>query len=149
MSAVEIQPRLPLTKDPTAAERQRRRREKQRHRDSPPVTVSRTVTASVTPSVTERDSESVTEEPVTPVTVTEEPVTEHHGDHVTDDGAMILCARQTEVTAGFNAAGDLILTQINWPDDDSIIIVRAENIADFIDKLTDVLGIPSSLGGPR
>jgi hypothetical protein len=127
MSAVEIQPRLPLTKDPTAAERQRRRREKQRHRDSPPVTDRDTVTASVTPSVTERDSESVTET-------------------VTDDGAAVLCSNQPEVTAGFNGDGDLVLQQRNWPDDDSTIVVRAENISSFIDRLTDVLGIPSSRG---
>jgi hypothetical protein len=131
MSVADIQPDLPLTKDPTAAERQRRRREKQRHRDSPPVTDRDTVTA-------KRDARD-TKESVTPVTVTEEPVTDRDG------AMMILCPRQSEIVAGFNESGDLIITQSNWPDDDSTIVVRAENISDFIDRMTDVLGIPSSM----
>jgi hypothetical protein len=135
MSAIDIQPDLPLTKDPTAAERQRRRREKQRQHNS--VTGRDTKRDTVTANLTERDTRD-TEEPVTPVTVTEEPVTER-------DGAMILCPGQLEVTAGFNESGDLIITQTNWLDDDSVIVIRAGNLWNFIDQLTDVCGVPTSM----
>jgi hypothetical protein len=60
-----------------------------------------------------------------------------------DEGVTLLCPAQWEVTIHFNEEGDAVLRQTNWPEDDDTIIVRRDNIAVFIDKLTDALGIPS------
>jgi hypothetical protein len=60
-----------------------------------------------------------------------------------DEGVTMLCPAQWETTIHFNEAGDAVLCQKNWPDDDATIIIRRDNIPDFIDRLTDALGIPS------
>jgi len=63
------------------------------------------------------------------------------------DGAAVLCPGQAEVCAGFDADGNLILRQHDdYPDDDSVIIVRAENVMSFIGRLTDICGIPTLRG---
>jgi hypothetical protein len=61
---------------------------------------------------------------------------------------VVLCARQHEITVHFNEAGDLVLIQSAWLDDDVAIVISRANIPDFIDRLTDALGIPS-IGGSR
>jgi hypothetical protein len=97
----------PAAKDPTAAERQRRyRQRKSTDRDC------------------DRDDRNAS-----PVTVT------------TD--VTVLCAEQSKITIEFDEEGNAILRQMEWPDDDEVILIRRENIPDFIDKLTDALGIPS------
>jgi hypothetical protein len=111
MSDTATEPGLNLpavTKDPTAAERQRRYRQRK--------------------SGADRD-ESVTERNASPVTVT------------TD--ITVLCAEQSKITIEFNEGGDAVLRQSNWPEDDDTIIVRRDNIPEFIDRLTDALGIPA------
>jgi hypothetical protein len=98
-----------VTKDPTAALRQRRYRQRKsvnnRHcdrddRNAPPVTVS-------------------------------------------SDGVTVLCAEQSKITIEFDEHGNALLRQSEWPDDDDVILIRRDNIPDFIDRLTDALGIPS------
>ena len=68
--------------------------------------------ASVTHTVTDRDAETVT-----------------------------LLRRQLEIRIDYNAAGDLLLIQESWPDDDAVIIVVRENVHTFIDRLCDAVGI--------
>jgi hypothetical protein len=53
----------------------------------------------------------------------------------------MLVQSQSAVLASLNNAGDLILTQWNWPDEDAAIIIADDNIAEFIDRLIDVLAI--------
>jgi len=55
----------------------------------------------------------------------------------------LLCAEQSRITIEFDEEGNAILRQREWPDNDDIILIRRENIPDFIDRLTDALGIPS------
>jgi hypothetical protein len=62
---------------------------------------------------------------------------------VTRDDATLLCAPQAQIDIGFNDRGDALITQKSWPDDDATIVVARENIGEFIDRLTDALGIPS------
>jgi len=65
---------------------------------------------------------------------------------------QMLIESQSAVLASLNNAGDLVLTQWNWPDEDAAIIITHDNIDKFIDRLTDVLGIPSigkQQGQPR
>jgi len=61
----------------------------------------------------------------------------------TSDGVMVLCPQQSKITIEFDEHGNAILRQSEWPDDDDVILIQRDNIPDFIDKLTDALGIPS------
>lgn len=57
------------------------------------------------------------------------------------DGETI--AAQHETAIYWNPKGDLVIRQRSWHDDDSLIFISKENVDDFLDKLTDVCGIPS------
>jgi len=59
------------------------------------------------------------------------------------DGVMVLCPAQSKITIEFDEDGNAVLRQSEWPDDDDVILIRRDNIPDFIDRLTDALGIPS------
>ena len=50
---------------------------------------------------------------------------------------------QPETAVYFNPYGALVIRQLGWPDDDSIVVISTECIDRFIDKLTDIVGIPS------
>jgi hypothetical protein len=58
------------------------------------------------------------------------------------DGGIVLCASQDKIEITFDDDGDAVITQTRWPDEDHTIIISGDNIATFIDKLTDALGIP-------
>jgi hypothetical protein len=64
-----------------------------------------------------------------------------------DGGPTLLCASQDKITITFDDEGNAAITQTRWPDEDQTIIVSRDNIENFIDRLTDALGIPS-IGGP-
>jgi hypothetical protein len=66
---------------------------------------------------------------------------------VTRDGATVLCASQDRIDIAFSDEGDAIITQSRWPDEDQTILISRVNIPEFIDRLTDALGIPA-FGGP-
>jgi len=55
----------------------------------------------------------------------------------------VLCAEQSKITVEFDEHGNALLRQSEWPEDDDVILIRRDNIPDFIDRLTDALGIPS------
>jgi hypothetical protein len=59
----------------------------------------------------------------------------------------LLCASQDKIEFSLNDDGDAIITQSRWPDEDQIILISRANIPEFIDRLTDALGIPA-FGGP-
>ncbi len=59
------------------------------------------------------------------------------------DGVMVLCPAQSKITIEFDEHGNALLRQREWPDDDDVIMIQRDNIPDFIDRLTDALGIPS------
>src|SRR5262245_39251216 len=58
--------------------------------------------------------------------------------------ASRILGRQLEIRFDYNEAGDLLLIQESWPDDDAVIIVVRENIMIFIDRLCDLAGIGSA-----
>ena len=59
-----------------------------------------------------------------------------------DDESVVL--REQPMTAAyFNKNGELVIRQARWPDDDVFIYIAQNNLADFIDKLTDSIGVPS------
>ncbi|MGY4160199.1 MULTISPECIES: hypothetical protein [unclassified Bradyrhizobium] len=62
------------------------------------------------------------------------------------DGAMVL-REQLATAIYFNDSGDLVIRQRQWPGEDNLIFVAPNCQQEFIDKLTDALGIPS-FGGP-
>ncbi len=66
---------------------------------------------------------------------------------VTGGDVTVLCASQDKIEITFDDDGDAIIAQTRWPDEDQAIIISRDNIARFIDNLTDALGI-GSIGGP-
>ena len=55
----------------------------------------------------------------------------------------VALAEQRQTAVYWNTDGDLVIRQRYWPDDDALIIA-ADSVDRFIDKLTDVMGIPSA-----
>jgi hypothetical protein len=58
---------------------------------------------------------------------------------------------QDAIAVYSNDSGDLVIRQkADWPhsEDDTIIVIAAQNVMTFIDRLCDEAGIPS-LGGPE
>jgi hypothetical protein len=52
-------------------------------------------------------------------------------------------AEQHETAIYWNPKGDLVIRQRSWLDDDSLIFISRTNVDEFLDKLCDVVGIPS------
>ena len=71
-----------------------------------------------------------------------EPAAEGDFNWSADDSSIIL-REQPATAVYFNREGSLVIRQHRWPDDDTIIIIAASSIADFLDKLTDICGVPS------
>jgi hypothetical protein len=61
-----------------------------------------------------------------------------------DDPDPHTLAGQQQIEMYFNKEGGLVLKQHNWPDEDSFVIVAEPYINLFLDKLTDVCGVPST-----
>ena len=59
------------------------------------------------------------------------------------DAESLIVPEQNATACYFNKAGELVIRQKRWPGDDSVIFVAPGCIADFIDKLTDICGVPS------
>jgi hypothetical protein len=59
------------------------------------------------------------------------------------NGDDVILAEQQAVAVYWNPRGDLVIRQQAWMDDDSIVLIAKNNVAEFIDKLCDVAGIPS------
>ena len=57
------------------------------------------------------------------------------------DGVVL--AEQAETAVYWNPKGDLVIRQRNWHDDDSLIFISKNSVDEFVDKLCDVVGIPS------
>jgi hypothetical protein len=58
----------------------------------------------------------------------------------------VVCEQQDAVAIYFNSTGALVIRQqADWPhqEDDSIIIIAEHNIDHFLDRLTDICGMPS------
>jgi hypothetical protein len=60
-----------------------------------------------------------------------------------DNADAIVLPEQSSTAIYFNNAGGLVIRQQRWPDDDSYIVISKTNISEFLDKLTDICGIPS------
>lgn len=65
-----------------------------------------------------------------------------------DDGDSIVLTEQYATAIYFNPAGELVIRQRRWPDEDQFIFINRGFTDTFIDRLTDALGIPS-FGGPE
>jgi hypothetical protein len=58
-----------------------------------------------------------------------------------DDPNPHLLPGQPETAIYLNEGGDLVITQKNWPEEDSIIIISAPYRGIFLDKICDVVGV--------
>jgi len=64
------------------------------------------------------------------------------------DTESVILPEQPATAVYFNPRGELIIRQKRWPDDDSFIYIAPDFVSEFIDKLCDIIGIPS-VGGPQ
>ena len=71
-----------------------------------------------------------------------EPAAEGDFNWSADDSSIIL-REQPETAVYFNREGSLVIRQHRWPDDDMVIFISASNIDTFLDKITDICGVPS------
>jgi hypothetical protein len=60
-----------------------------------------------------------------------------------NDTESVVLHEQPRTAVYWNTDGQLIIRQYNWPDDDSVILIASNSIDEFIDKLTDLCGVPS------
>jgi hypothetical protein len=65
-----------------------------------------------------------------------------------DDTEGVILPEQPATACYWNRRGELVIRQKGWPDDDSFIYIAPDFISEFVDKLTDIVGIPS-VGGPK
>jgi hypothetical protein len=67
-----------------------------------------------------------------------------------NDTERVVLTEQRETAVYWNPMGDLVIRQRGcWPhDDDTVVITAATGTGTFIDKLCDIVGIPS-VGKPR
>lgn len=61
----------------------------------------------------------------------------------TGDGWQVLVPEQCEIAMKINGNGSATIRQRYWPDSDPEIYIERENISEFVDRLCDVIGIPS------
>jgi hypothetical protein len=66
-------------------------------------------------------------------------------DWVNDDS--IILREQPSTAVYFNKEGTLVIRQRRWPDEDTFVYIAETSIGEFLDKITDVCGVPS-FGGP-
>jgi hypothetical protein len=60
-----------------------------------------------------------------------------------NDTESVVLHEQPATACYFNEDGGLVIRQRRWPDDDSWVVIAADQIDTFVDKLTDIIGIPS------
>jgi hypothetical protein len=65
-----------------------------------------------------------------------------------NDTESVILPEQPATACYWNPKGELVIRQKGWPDDDSFIYIAPNLVSEFIDKLTDLIGIPS-VGGPE
>jgi hypothetical protein len=58
----------------------------------------------------------------------------------------VLLEAQGKITICWNADGDMVLRQSDWPNEDAVIVIARDYLWMFIDRLTDQMGIPSTKG---
>jgi hypothetical protein len=68
---------------------------------------------------------------------------------VHSETATVVLQEQPQTAVYFNSTGGLVIRQrAAWDqEDDTFVLIAPQSIAEFIDKLTDVAGVPS-VGGP-
>ena len=72
---------------------------------------------------------------------------EPSGDFDWNDTDRVVLTEQRETAIYWNTNGDLVIRQARWPDDDVWVIITEGSVDRFLDKLTDICGIPS-MGKP-
>ena len=79
---------------------------------------------------------------------TQAAISEAEDEDPFSDAESLAAPEQAATVVYNNKAGELVIAQRRWPDDDVFIFIAPANIAGFLDKLCDVAGVPS-YGGPK
>jgi hypothetical protein len=64
-----------------------------------------------------------------------------------NDPECVVLVEQRRTAVYWNPKGELVIRQQCWPDEDALIFISPDSVDEFIDKLTDKIGIPS-IGKP-
>jgi hypothetical protein len=65
------------------------------------------------------------------------------GEFDWSDTECVVLPEQPETAVYWNPRGELAIRQRRWPDDDSIIYITRANIDTFLDRLTEICGVPT------
>ena len=68
-------------------------------------------------------------------------------DWYNDD--VIAVREQRAIAVYFNPAGNIVIRQQAWPDEDPFVVISLDNLMQVIDRLCDIAGIPAAGGGDR
>jgi hypothetical protein len=71
------------------------------------------------------------------------PAVSSDSDFDWDAADIVVLHKQPQTALYFNPNGALVIRQQNWPEDDVFVFIAREYLDSFVDKLTDMLGIPS------
>jgi hypothetical protein len=55
----------------------------------------------------------------------------------------VVLEQQPRTAVYWNPVGQLVIRQYDWPDEDSCIVISKTSLDEFLDKLTEICGIPS------
>jgi hypothetical protein len=90
--------------------------------------------------VESRENGEAPQEP--PKTASDAPA-DHSGeiDWICDESVIL--KEQYSTAVYFNREGELVIVQRRWFDEDQTIFIAAEHVELFLDKLTDICGVPS------
>jgi hypothetical protein len=72
------------------------------------------------------------------------PVVDNDHDFDWNDTNTVVLREQPETAIYYNPSGDLVIRQRRWPDDDMFVVISEHSLMAFIDRLTDMAGIPSA-----
>jgi hypothetical protein len=75
---------------------------------------------------------------------TEISVSESEEDFDWSQDDSIILPEQPATACYFNKREELVIRQRRWPDDDVVIFISPASITKFLDKITDVCGVPSA-----
>jgi hypothetical protein len=97
------------------------------------------------PSRFNETPQRVSETVETPKTLAPKPAPEFDW-HDADNRQSLVLEEQAETAIYIGKNGHLVIRQKAWPDDDIVVLISPQCIAEFVDKLTDVVGIPTLRG---
>jgi hypothetical protein len=77
------------------------------------------------------------------------PVSAESADFDWYDDDVIAVREQRAIAVYFNPAGNIVIRQQTWPDEDPFVVISPDNLMLVIDRLCEIAGIPAAGGSDR